>query len=179
MAIERFRLRPAWVISSVLAIVSVATPGLAQGKPPAGRKIPLPPTPPNAPPTISVTSRLSPFKDAERTLARFISALSRGKRRDAAIFFSNRVPAGERSAFVKGEWPLPASSQKKSFGQMLFLKDLLIQPTSEMYKDLLVLQVTARKLPFGDKRTVSGYLKVPMRKEGADWKVELRRRGAS
>jgi len=147
--------------------------------------------PPNAAPVISVTSPVSPYREAEARLALFVSALQRNRRERAAGFFSSRVPARDRQAFQSGRWLRRSGSTAADLNRVLFHPDLQIRTTNKRYQNLLMVAVTPREIPDAGltqaaknqkqrraarrRKSVAGYLEVPMRRERGDWWVELKR----
>jgi hypothetical protein len=130
---------------------------------------------PPPPPVITTTAESAEYHAAQTTLSRFITALQQGRRAKAASFMSSRVTPAERDAMVQKKWLRYDPKDRKSVVQILYWRDLQIH-TQRIYKEGADMAVVSRTIALKPKPkgAPSGVLKVRMRKEGGDWRVELR-----
>lgn len=129
---------------------------------------------PPLPPVITTTAEVAEYQGAQTTLSRFITALQQGRRARAASFMSSRVTQAEREALIQKKWLTYDPKDRGNVMQVLYWRDLQIH-TQRVYKDAAVLAVVSRTIALKPKPkgAPSGLLKVRMRKEGGDWRVEL------
>jgi len=139
-----------------------------------GAAAPARPYVPPRPPVITLTAEDGEYHTAQTTLSRFIHALQKGNRVRATSFLSSRVTQAERDAMVRKEWLRYDPKDRKNVMQVLYWRDLQIH-TQRIYPGAVDLAVVSRSIPLKPKPkgAPSGILKVRMRKEGVDWRVEL------
>jgi hypothetical protein len=153
------------VVAALLLSLGAST---ALGAKPARRASSAP-----SAPLISVTSPVPEDRAAETRLMLFIKALQLDQRQKAARMLSRRVSAAERAALIRKRWlrrqPAARPGPRSEFAQVLFIPDLQIR-TERLFRDartLVVLPRTKRK------KGLTGAIRVTMRKESGEWRVEL------
>ena len=124
------------------------------------------------PQVISVTTTHPTYRGAEVRLSQFIRAIYKGERAKAASFLSRRVSQRERQALVEKRWLRENPGARRDFTQILFQPDLQIR-TREIYRNGADCYVIPRKAAPKRSRRRDGYLKVRMRLENDEWRVEM------
>lgn len=130
------------------------------------------------PPVITTSAELPEMQNAQIRLSSFIRALQVGKRARAASFLSSRVSPAERQGLIEKSWLRYEPKNRGNVLQVLYWPDLQIH-TQKVYPDAVDLAVVSRSIPFKlktkEKRAArpSGIVKVRMRKEQGEWRVEL------
>lgn len=127
-------------------------------------------------PLITVSADLPEMEAAQKRLARFIWALQVGRRAQAASYLSSQVTEAERQGLIQKTWLRADPKDHKNLLQVLYWPDLQIH-THRVYPEAVDLAVVSRSIPFmpKNKKTArpSGILKVRMRKEEGEWRVEM------
>jgi hypothetical protein len=160
-------MRPAGWVGVFLGVAT----GAAVGAAPAAYA-------PPRPPVITLSAELPEMQQAQIRLSSFIRALQVGQRARAASFLSNRVSAAERDGLIKKSWLRFEPKDRGNVLQVLYWPDLQIH-TQKVYPEAVDLAVVSRSIPFKlktkEKRAArpSGIVKVRMRKEQGEWRVEL------
>ena len=129
--------------------------------------------PPNAPPVISLSSK----REWEVALARFLTALQTNRRGRAVAFFSQKVSATEKKAFLNRKWLVRDPTARREFDQILFLPDLQIRtirivPNPNRATSAVCAIVPRKRVPKQPGK-LTGYYEVALRKEKPGWRVIL------
>jgi len=131
---------------------------------------------PPRPPVITLSAQLPEMENAQKRLSSFIRALQVGQRARAASFLSSRVSQSERQGLIQKSWLRYDPKDRGNVIQVLYWPDLQIH-TQRVYPDSVDMAVVSRAIPFTlkKKKTArpSGIVKVRMRKEQGEWRVEL------
>lgn len=152
-----------------LVALGCAISGAAAHAAPTGYK-------PPRPPVITFSAELPEMQDAQKRLSSFIRALQVGQRARAASFLSSRVSEAERQGLIQKAWLRYDPKDRRSVSQVLYWPDLQIH-TQRVYPEAVDLAVVSRAIPFllKNKKAArpSGVVKVRMRKEQGEWRVEM------
>lgn len=131
---------------------------------------------PPRPPVITLSAELPEMESAQKRLSSFIRALQVGQRARAASFLSSRVSEAEKQGLIQKTWLRADPKDRRNMLQVLYWPDLQIH-TQRVYPEAVDLAVVSRSIPFmpKNKKTArpSGILKVRMRKEQGEWRVEM------
>jgi hypothetical protein len=146
--------------AAVGLVGACACPGAARA---AGRQ----PARAMAGPTIAITAATPASRTVETRLARFIIALQRDRRADAARMLARDTPREQRRAFLRGEWLNRARANDLT--HLFYLPALRLRTLAIGDREARV-----RLLPLSRPgEGVAGFLDVAMVREARRWQLRI------
>jgi hypothetical protein len=152
------------LIGIAAAAVGLAGASTCLGAPRAAGRLPARAT---AGPTIAITAATPASRKVETRLARFIIALQRDRRADAARMLARDTPEEQRRAFLRGEWLNRARANDLS--RLFYLPALRLRTLAIGDREARV-----RLLPLSRPgEGVAGFLDVAMVREASRWQIRI------
>jgi hypothetical protein len=147
--------------------IAAAAVGLAAASVCPGARAAAGPSRAPAGPTIAITAATPASRTVETRLARFIIALQRGRRADAARMLARDTPGEQRRAFLRGEWLNRARANDLT--RLFYLPAIRLRTLAISEREARV-----RLLPLSRPgEGVAGFLDVGMVREASRWQLRI------